>query len=134
MKCGDLIRLEHLETFKNLHSHQVQSPISRRNEVSAFGDEGEGDVSDNWKLECIDASTGLLTASGEPVFGSTQVQLRHEKTNGLLTCERVVEFTEANCPRCPINGQLEAVTQARGSSVSTRWTISSGMFFPLNEK
>ena len=28
IKCNDLIRLEHVETGKNLHSHDVRSPIS----------------------------------------------------------------------------------------------------------
>lgn len=28
VKCGDKIRLEHMETNKNLHSHGVRSTIS----------------------------------------------------------------------------------------------------------
>jgi dolichyl-phosphate-mannose--protein O-mannosyl transferase len=42
IKCGQRIRLEHMETGKNLHSHKINSPISHRNEVSGFGDDGEG--------------------------------------------------------------------------------------------
>ena len=33
----------HLRTKKNLHSHQYQSPLSQKQEVSAFGEDGEGD-------------------------------------------------------------------------------------------
>jgi len=54
MKCGDLIRLEHIQTGKNLHSHDVRSPLSHMNEVSGFGTNGEGDSSDNWVTECWD--------------------------------------------------------------------------------
>ena len=55
MKCGSTIRLEHMETGKNLHSHsEHKGPISRKNEVSGFGDDGEGDSYDNWQIECLD--------------------------------------------------------------------------------
>jgi len=43
VKCGSVIRLTHLNTNRNLHSHHFQSPLSRNLEVSAFGDSGEGD-------------------------------------------------------------------------------------------
>ena len=33
----------HLSTRRNLHSHHFQSPLSHNLEVSAFGEEGEGD-------------------------------------------------------------------------------------------
>ena len=43
--CGDTIRLEHMETQKNLHSHLgMSSPISHNQEVSGFGDDGDGDT------------------------------------------------------------------------------------------
>ena len=57
MKCGKILRLEHMETGKNLHSHKISSPISHRNEVSGHGDDGEGDTQDNWQIDCIDEST-----------------------------------------------------------------------------
>ena len=43
IKCGSVIRLTHLNTNRNLHSHHFQSPLSRNLEVSAFGENGEGD-------------------------------------------------------------------------------------------
>jgi len=43
VKCGSVIRLTHLNTNRNLHSHHFQSPLSHNLEVSAFGDTGEGD-------------------------------------------------------------------------------------------
>lgn len=52
VKCGSVIRLEHLETKKNLHSHYFQSPLSGNQEISCYGDEGEGDTGDHWIVVC----------------------------------------------------------------------------------
>ena len=38
IKCGDVIRLQHLQTRLFLHSHFFQSPLSQNQEVSCFGD------------------------------------------------------------------------------------------------
>ena len=43
VKCGQTVRLMHLSTRRNLHSHHFQSPLSHNLEVSAFGEDGEGD-------------------------------------------------------------------------------------------
>ena len=49
MKCGDKVRFEHNSTGKNLHSHKgVAAPLSQRQEVSGYGDDGLGDDGDNW--------------------------------------------------------------------------------------
>ncbi len=43
-KCGEFIRFEHMNTGRNLHSHSgFDAPVSRRQEVSGFGDNGDGD-------------------------------------------------------------------------------------------
>jgi dolichyl-phosphate-mannose--protein O-mannosyl transferase len=42
IKCGDIIRFQHLHTGKNLHSHLFKSPLTNNQEVSGFGDNGEG--------------------------------------------------------------------------------------------
>lgn len=39
VSCGDIIRLQHVTTKKNLHSHHFQSPLSGNQEVSAYGDD-----------------------------------------------------------------------------------------------
>lgn len=55
VQCGETIRLEHLDTRKNLHSHLFRAPLSGNQEVSAFGDEnGNGDTGDNWQVHmCV---------------------------------------------------------------------------------
>lgn len=50
--CGAKIRLEHVNTKKYLHSHLFKSPLSGNQEISAFGENGEGDSGDNWTVVC----------------------------------------------------------------------------------
>lgn len=40
IKCGDTIRLQHLSTNKNLHSHHFSSPLSGNQEISCYGEDG----------------------------------------------------------------------------------------------
>lgn len=43
VKCGDCVRLEHMMTQKNLHTHEHRSPVTGNNEVSGYGNNGNGD-------------------------------------------------------------------------------------------
>ena len=53
IKCGSTIRLSHQASFKNLHSHGVESILSKQQEVTAYGQgDGEGDGGDNWLVQC----------------------------------------------------------------------------------
>ena len=52
VSCGQEIRLEHLTTSRNLHSHHFASPLSNSQEVSAFGEDGDGDTGDVWTVVC----------------------------------------------------------------------------------
>ena len=71
IKCGDYIRLEHSSTGKNLHSHTgVKAPLSQRQEVSGFGDDGSGDAGDDWQIVCNErADYGPVKKEGEIVTG-----------------------------------------------------------------
>ncbi len=72
---GDVIRLEHVATGRNLHSHAgIQSPVTGQQEVTCFGENGEGDENDNWRLEC----PGQQWAYGDAV------RLIHTLTNHAL--------------------------------------------------
>ncbi|KAJ3440409.1 hypothetical protein M0812_14076 [Anaeramoeba flamelloides] len=50
IKNGDIIRFEHLATQKNLHSHNHKSPLSRNQEVSAFGSNSDGNRDDDFEV------------------------------------------------------------------------------------
>lgn len=52
---GDVIRLQHAPTTRNLHSHAVAAPVSKLNhEVSCYGNSTIGDYHDYWKVEVVD--------------------------------------------------------------------------------
>uniref|UniRef100_A0A672HPY6 Stromal cell-derived factor 2-like 1 n=1 Tax=Salarias fasciatus TaxID=181472 RepID=A0A672HPY6_SALFA len=57
IKCGQAVRITHMKTGRNLHTHHFSSPLSNNQEVSAFGEHGEGDDLDVWTVQC-DACTG----------------------------------------------------------------------------
>ncbi|KAL8589782.1 hypothetical protein ACOMHN_020785 [Nucella lapillus] len=59
VKNGDLIRLEHVITRRNLHSHKEPAPLSRRHyQVSGYGVNGTGDANDVWLVEVANAPQG----------------------------------------------------------------------------
>ncbi|KAJ1566738.1 Protein O-mannosyltransferase 2, partial [Cladochytrium tenue] len=55
VRNGDLVRLVHVSTGRNLHSHLVQGPVSTaENEVSANGNSTFSDRNDLWQVEIKD--------------------------------------------------------------------------------
>ena len=71
VECGAVVRLQHMSTKKNLHSHHFSSPLSGNQEISAYGDQnGEGDTGDNWTVVC----------SGDYWERGTDVRLKHVDT------------------------------------------------------
>jgi dolichyl-phosphate-mannose-protein mannosyltransferase len=52
---GDVIRLSHEPTTRNLHSHSIPAPVSKLdNEVSCYGNTTIGDTHDHWVVEVVD--------------------------------------------------------------------------------
>jgi len=98
--CGSIIRVTHLKTQTNLHSHGVQSPISRQQEVTSFGQgDGKGDAGDNWKVEC----------AGTHWQRNKSVRLQHVDTKAYLGATQQAMFNQNNCGgNCPIMHHLEA--------------------------
>ncbi|EIW84678.1 glycosyltransferase family 39 protein [Coniophora puteana RWD-64-598 SS2] len=55
LKHGDIIRLQHGPSTRNLHSHEVAGPITKVNyEVSCYGNATVGDYHDYWVVEVLD--------------------------------------------------------------------------------
>lgn len=100
VKCGSVIRLTHVATRTNLHSHGVQSALSRQQEVTSFGQgDGKGDAGDNWQVEC----TASHWHRGQ------SVRLKHVDTNVYLGGTTQATFNANNCGHaCPIMNHLEA--------------------------
>lgn len=55
VRGGHLVRLEHLATSRNLHSHREQGPVTKRHfQVTGYGENGTGDANDVWRVQLID--------------------------------------------------------------------------------
>nr|XP_018906954.1 PREDICTED: stromal cell-derived factor 2 [Bemisia tabaci] len=118
VKCGDIIRLLHLETKMNLHSHLFPSPLSGNQEVSAYGKNGEGDSGDHWEVYCD---------TGDWLRRDT-IKLRHVDTNKFLGVSSKVYNR-------PITGQYEVAgfdSRVKKSMIS--WKAMEGVFVHPNEE
>lgn len=125
VKCGDVIRLEHVDTAKNLHSHLFRSPVSGGQEVSGFGERGEGDTGDSWKVIC-ESNNDDYWRRYKPVA------LQHLDTGKFLSTADVYKFTQSNCGmQCPIMGQTEVAAASRKDS-KAKWQTDQGVYFPVN--
>lgn len=89
VKDGDIIRLLHTSTGRNLHSHPINAPItSNQWEVSCYGNDTIGDVQDNWKVEIVDDVA--YTDKDRVRSLTTRFRLRHTNLDCLLAANNVV--------------------------------------------
>jgi hypothetical protein len=73
---GDVVRLQHVGTAANLHSHAGwPSPLTNQQEVTCYGQSGIGDGNDDWRVEIAD---------GGPWVSGAQVRLIHVLSNVAL--------------------------------------------------
>ena len=105
IRCGDTVRLLHLNTKKRLHSHFVKAALTpQHQEISAFGEgTGEhgmngGDKSDDWNVICGDTYW----------IHERVVRLQHAATGAYLSSAKQ-KFTSRNCRNCPIIDELEVI-------------------------
>jgi len=125
IKCGSSIRLEHVQTGKNLHSHLFKAPLSGNQEVSGFGESGAGDTGDNWALVCEGSEQFWQRGSW--------IHLVHADTSKYLYSAEAAKFTVQNCGQgCPIMGQTEVSASPR-KDTKTKWKTGQGVFFPPPE-
>jgi hypothetical protein len=71
VRHGDLIRLEHISTKRNLHSHSRRSPLTGQQEVTACGEGGKADANDDWKVDLGGPGIWLTEAPMRLEFDST---------------------------------------------------------------
>ncbi|KAI9322252.1 Dolichyl-phosphate-mannose-protein mannosyltransferase-domain-containing protein [Dichotomocladium elegans] len=89
IKDGDVVRLMHNPTGRNLHSHPINAPItSGQWEVSAYGNETVGDLQDNWRVEIVNDVAHNDKSRIRSL--TTRFRLRHTQLNCLLTANNVV--------------------------------------------
>uniref|UniRef100_A0A4W6ERM6 Protein O-mannosyl-transferase 2 n=1 Tax=Lates calcarifer TaxID=8187 RepID=A0A4W6ERM6_LATCA len=61
VRHGDIIRLEHKETTRNLHSHLHEAPLTKKHfQVTGYGTNGTGDTNDLWQVEVCGGRKGDL--------------------------------------------------------------------------
>lgn len=53
---NSVVRLQHMETGKNLHGHNMKAPVTDQREVTAFGEEGQGNQDDDWIIQSRDGA------------------------------------------------------------------------------
>ncbi|XP_063231112.1 protein O-mannosyl-transferase 2 [Bacillus rossius redtenbacheri] len=59
LRHGDLLRLEHVTTRRNLHAHKEPAPLSRKHyQVTGYGENGTGDANDVWKVLIVGGKDG----------------------------------------------------------------------------
>ncbi|KAF8584112.1 glycosyltransferase family 39 protein [Ramaria rubella] len=92
IRNGDVIRLSHASTTRNLHSHPVAAPVTKlNNEVSCYGNTTVGDVNDHWIVEVVD---DLQRGSAEHVDRihslTTRMRFRHHTLGCYLRAANAV--------------------------------------------
>lgn len=115
IKCGQQIRLQHIATSKNLHSHHFSSPLSGNQEISCYGENGVGDSGDNWEVIC----------SGDAWLRDYPIKLRHVDTDGYLS-------VSGRTFGRPINGQMEVIGTFNINQAS-EWKAAEGLFIHPRE-
>ncbi|XP_056624761.1 protein O-mannosyl-transferase 2 [Triplophysa dalaica] len=80
VRHGDIIRLEHKETTRNLHSHYHKAPLTKKHQqVTGYGINGTGDLNDLWQVEVCGGK------NGDPVkVLRSKVRFLHRSTGCVL--------------------------------------------------
>ncbi|CAK9822719.1 Protein O-mannosyl-transferase 2 [Anthophora retusa] len=82
VRHGDLVRLEHVITHRNLHSHKEIAPISKKHyQVTGYGENGTGDANDIWKILVVNGKDGDII---ETV--TSKLKFVHYLQQCVLTC------------------------------------------------
>ncbi|MBN3286647.1 POMT2 transferase, partial [Polyodon spathula] len=94
VKHGDIIRLEHKETSRNLHSHLHEAPLTKKHfQVTGYGINGTGDLNDFWQIEVCGGKPGDLVK----VLRS-KVRLIHLSTGCVLYFSgKTAKVVEVSC-------------------------------------
>jgi dolichyl-phosphate-mannose-protein mannosyltransferase len=89
---GDVVRLRHSSTSRNLHSHPVPAPITKLNhEVSCYGNDTIGDLQDHWMVEIVDDIKRGSKSNFDKIHSlTTRLRFRHVHLGCYLTATNAV--------------------------------------------
>lgn len=116
---GDIIRLLHAQTGRNLHSHNVAAPITKADyEVSSYGNVTVGDSKDHWTVEVVDDARSRDLSKIRTL--TTAFRLRHTDLGCYLRAGTV------NLPQWGFK-QIETtcVKENKPKDVYTHWNVES---------
>ena len=90
--------------------------------MTGFGENGEGDDSDDWMLHPVKKTREVYWKIGEQYF------LNHFETQQYLGSTEQAKFTMQNCGRgCPVDGHLEVFGRSKPDPFGL-WTTETGIF------
>ncbi|KAF7595129.1 Protein O-mannosyltransferase 2 [Aspergillus hancockii] len=116
---GDVIRLIHGQTGRNLHSHAIPAPVTKsHHEVSCYGNITIGDDKDHWVVEVVDDVASRDRSKIRTL--TTAFRLRHPVLGCYLRAGNV------NLPQWGFK-QIETtcVKENKPSDVYTHWNVES---------
>jgi dolichyl-phosphate-mannose-protein mannosyltransferase len=65
VKNGDYVRLEHIATKRNMHSHNNKAPITTEHyQVTCYGNNGVGDDNDVWQIQVYEPDVAASDKEG----------------------------------------------------------------------
>lgn len=121
---GDVIRLIHAQTGRNLHSHSIPAPVTKADyEVSCYGNTTIGDEKDHWAFEVVSDAASKDKSKVRTL--TTAFRLRHTVLGCYLRAGNV------NLPQWGFK-QIETtcVKENKPRDVYTHWNVESH----VNEK
>ncbi|KAL1968763.1 hypothetical protein VTN77DRAFT_1589 [Rasamsonia byssochlamydoides] len=116
---GDVIRLIHAQTGRNLHSHTIAAPITKADyEVSCYGNTTIGDDKDHWTIEVVSDAASKDRSRVRTL--TTAFRLRHTTLGCYLRAGNV------NLPQWGFK-QIETtcVKENKPRDVYTHWNVES---------
>ncbi|KAF8468350.1 dolichyl-phosphate-mannose-protein mannosyltransferase 2 [Kalaharituber pfeilii] len=115
----DTIRLIHAQTGRNLHSHTVAAPITKKhNEVSGYGNITVGDDKDNWVIEVVNDAISKDYSRIRTL--TTAFRLKHKVLGCYLRAGNV------NLPQWGFKQiEVTCIKENKPRDVFTHWNIES---------
>lgn len=122
LKDGDAIRLSHVATTRNLHSHPIPAPISKlNNEVACYGNATIGDYQDYWVVEVVDDIHRGSKDKIDTIHSlTTRLRFRHQASGCYLRAANAVlpqwgfKQIEVSCDK-----------ENNPSDIHTYWNVES---------
>eukprot|EP00092_Neocalanus_flemingeri_P019544 GFUD01021174.1.p1 GENE.GFUD01021174.1~~GFUD01021174.1.p1 ORF type:complete len:722 (+),score=149.03 GFUD01021174.1:268-2433(+) len=120
VKNGDLVRLEHLQSKRNIHSHNQPAPVSKRHfQVTGYGENGTGDANDVWRLEVIGGKEGEVVNTV-----TSKLKFHHYFVKCVLTC------STKNLPKWGFE-QGEVSCNPTTRDPNAMWNVEDNLFSKL---